>query len=61
MGDWDGDGTSNIGLRRGNTILLGPNNDGAAEMMQVYGNGTCPVGYPCWRSFQAPVRGATGA
>jgi hypothetical protein len=39
IGDWDGDGRDNVGVVRGNQILLDINYDGAADIIFAYGNG----------------------
>jgi hypothetical protein len=44
-GDWDGDGKSNIAVRRGNQIIMDFNFDGIADRTQVYGNGNAEDQY----------------
>ncbi|OYU82548.1 MAG: hypothetical protein CFE24_15085 [Flavobacterium sp. BFFFF2] len=39
VGDWDGDGKTNVGLRRGALIMLDINYDGIADIVFGYGNG----------------------
>jgi Astacin (Peptidase family M12A) len=39
VGDWDGDGKDNIGIRRGNIIILDYNNDDIADFAFSYGFG----------------------
>ena len=45
VGDWDGDGTDNIAVRRGNQILKDTNFDGIADEEQLYGNGNAEDEY----------------
>jgi uncharacterized protein YvpB len=39
VGDWDGDRKDNLAVRRGNTVLMDFNFDGAHDREQAYGNG----------------------
>ncbi len=39
VGDWNGNGTDNIAVRRGGTILMDTNGDEAHDIAQAYGNG----------------------
>ena len=39
VGDWDGDGTSNLAVRRGNCVFMDTNFDGAHDILQCYGGG----------------------
>jgi hypothetical protein len=45
VGDWDGDGIDNLGIRRGNVIILDFNNDGIADYTFAYGNGSSESEY----------------
>jgi len=36
VGDWDGDGRSNLAVRRGSCVLMDYNFDGAADFTQCY-------------------------
>ncbi len=37
-GDWNGDGTTDIGIKRGNQFLLDTDDDGVADISFLYGN-----------------------
>ncbi len=40
VGDWDGNGTDTIGVKRGNEYILDNNNDGLADVTFSYGGGS---------------------
>jgi len=40
VGDWDGDGSDNLGVRRGSLILMDFDGDSEAEREQRFGFGT---------------------